>query len=152
MSTVPIRTPSGSRSARQRTWALYGVTTMTSFIASGRCGAVGFGDGGAGQAGDAPAIASASSVEARVLPSWSTSMNRTPGPGEGAGRVDALVLALRDGVQTALVDDLGHEPADVGVHPASSVEEDAALGWDRAMLAEQVLEHRGAGAVGMHAL
>ena len=44
------------------------------------------------------------------------------------------------------------KPADVRVHPAGALEEEAAILRDRLVLAEQVLEHRGAGAVGMDPL
>ncbi len=75
-----------------------------------------------------------------------------PGAGERPGRIDVLACAGLDRVQAALVDDLGDEAADVGVHASGAVEEDSKLWRDRAVLSEQVLEHRGAGSVRMDAL
>ena len=74
------------------------------------------------------------------------------GAGERTGSLDLLSGALVDCVEAALVDDLGDEAAHVGMHASGAVEEDPELGRDRAVLTEQVLQHRGAGTVGMHAL
>ena len=63
---------------------------------------------------------------------------------------EARVLAgdLRQAVQPPLVDDLRDEPADAGMHAPRAVEEDPPVGRHGRMLAEQVLEHGGARALG----
>ena len=68
-----------------------------------------------------------------------------PVPVSPPGASIALVGAVREGLQPVLVDRLRDEPADVRVHPAGLVDEQAALGRDRRVLAEQVLQHRHAG-------
>ena len=73
------------------------------------------------------------------------------GAGQAAG-LDRLAGALLDRAEPALVDDLRDEAAHVGVHAARQVEEQPALGRDRRLVAEQVLEHRGSGVPGVNAL
>ena len=79
-------------------------------------------------------------------------MKRTPVPVSVPGASTFWRAQAVDRVEAALVDHLGDEAADVGVHASGAVEEDSELGRDRAVLSEQVLEHRGAGSVGMYAL
>ena len=70
----------------------------------------------------------------------------------GAERGAPGAATSREAVQPAVVDDLRDEPADVRVHAPRAVEEDPLVRRHRRMLAEQVLQHRGAGALGMRAL
>ena len=93
------------------------------------------------------AIASASSSESTRFPSCSTASQRTPTPSEVVRS-----RALRDRAEPTLVERLRDEAADLRVHPPRLLEEEAELGRDRLVLAEQVLEHARAGAVGMDAL
>ena len=56
--------------------------------------------------------------------------------------VGGLARELGHAVEPAVVDDLGDESADVGMHPPRALEEDAHVRRNRRVLAEQVLEHR----------
>ena len=56
------------------------------------------------------------------------------------------------GPQLALVEQLGGERADRGVQPPGLLEKEAAVGRDRGLSVEQVLEHGGLAAVGVRAL
>ena len=55
-------------------------------------------------------------------------------------------------VEPARVDEIGDEPADVGVHAPALVEEHAAVLGNRRLAVEQMLEHGQPGAAGMGAL
>ena len=56
------------------------------------------------------------------------------------------------GCEPPLVELLGDVAADVGVQAVGALEEEAAVGRDRLLVADQVLEHRGVAAVGVRAL
>ncbi len=78
---------------------------------------------------------------------WSARSHRKPGAGDGA-----LGRAARVAGQAALVDLLGDEAAHVGVHPAGLDEEHPAVGRDRHLVAEDVLEHAAPAATGVRGL
>ncbi|MDQ1504733.1 MAG: hypothetical protein QOD57_2460 [Actinomycetota bacterium] len=65
------------------------------------------------------------------------------GPFAGA---DALFGARGGAVEAAVVEGVGDEAADVGVHPPLDVEQDPPLGGDGGVAVEDVLEGRAAGA------
>ena len=74
-------------------------------------------------------------------------MNRNPGA--ECGR---LALELGHAREAVVVDDLGDEAANIGMHAARALEEQAHVRRDRRVVAEQVLEHRAPRARGMRAL
>ena len=130
------------------TCALYGATTMTSSTSSGRVDPSASVHVAAEQPLDLRADrAAASSDDGRVA----LVLDRQ----EARARCRASVAwrrALLGGREPAVVERVRDEPADVGVHPARALEEEAPVLGDRRALAEQVLEHRAPALAGMDAL
>ena len=69
-----------------------------------------------------------------------------------AGAADALAGAVGMAREPALVDPVGDEAAEVGVHPPRHRQQDAPVGRDGRLLAEQPVEAGEAGRAGMRAL
>ena len=74
------------------------------------------------------------------------------GAAELSPTVDTLALAARGRAQAPVIHQLGDEVADVGVQAPGPLEEDAAGGIDGLRVAQQVLQHRQGGAVGVRPL
>jgi len=64
------------------------------------------------------------------------------GSGDLARCVDSLLGARLERLEATLVDRVRDEPADVGVHAPRLVDEETAVGRDRSILAEKMLEDR----------
>ena len=135
------------------TWALYGATTRMSRQTESARRAVGVGPGPADQPGDRVRHVRrllgrrgrVALVDERREADAGTVQLRVAG-------TDGLPRRRRVGGQASVVERLRDVAVDRRVHPPGRLEEQPAGVVDRRRTAQQVLESRGAGAFGMHAL